>query len=301
MSTQNILILGGSGFLSGTLARVAVAQGHRVWTLTRGQRPLPEGVIGLVADRHHEADVWQAIVEAGTKWDLVVDCIGYTPADVRQDILLLREQARHFVFVSTDFVYAPRQRRFPQAEESDYYLQDGYGGQKRLSELELAEKDTGSMAWTIVRPTHIYGPGSQLGCLPAHGRDTQLITRLRAGESLRLAGGGYFLQQPILAQDLAELILSISGQAACHRQIYNAAGPEVIESRGYYQIIADILGAPLAVEEMPIDRYLAKNPEAASFLCHRFYDLSKLQRDKLAIPRTPMAVGLRQHVESLLK
>jgi nucleoside-diphosphate-sugar epimerase len=301
MSTQNILILGGSGFLSGTLARVAIAQGHRVWTLTRGQRPLPEGVIGLVADRHQEADVWQAIVEAKTKWDLVVDCIGYTPTDVRQDILLLREQAGHFVFVSTDFVYDPRQRRFPQAEESDYYLQDGYGGQKRLSELELAEQDTGSMTWTVVRPTHIYGPGSQLGCLPAHGRDAQLIARLRAGESLRLAGGGYFLQQPILAQDLAELILSISGQAACHRQIYNAAGPEVLESRRYYQIIADILGTSLAIEEIPIDRYLAENPEAANFLCHRFYDLSKLHRDKLAVPRTLMAVGLRQHVESLLK
>ena len=301
MSTQNILILGGSGFLSGTLARVAMAQGHRVWTLTRGQRPLPEGVIGLVADRHHEADVWQAIVEAQTKWDLVVDCIGYTPADVQQDILLLGERAGHFVFVSTDFVYDPRQRRFPQVEASDDYLQDGYGGQKRLSELELVEQETGSMAWTVVRPTHIYGPGSQLGCLPAHGRDAQLITRLTAGESLRLAGGGYFLQQPILAQDLAELILSISGREDCHRQIYNAAGPEVIESRRYYQIIADILGTPLAVEEIPIDRYLTENPEATNFLCHRFYDLSKLLRDKLAIPSTPMAVGLRQHVESLLK
>ena len=32
-----------------------------------------------------------------------------------------------------------------------------------------------AMQWTILRPCHIYGPGSQLGCLPLHGRDPKLI------------------------------------------------------------------------------------------------------------------------------
>jgi nucleoside-diphosphate-sugar epimerase len=298
MSNQKILILGGSGFLSGALARTALEQGHQVWTLTRGQRPLPEGVTGLVADRHDGAALRQVVNEANTTWDLVIDCIGYTPVDVQQDIELFGERGGHLIFVSTDFVYDPRQRRFPQPEESEHYLQEGYGGQKRLCELELLRQE---MAWTIIRPTHIYGPGSRLGCLPAHGRDPELITRLRAGEPLRLVGGGYFLQQPILAQDLAELILSCAGKTVCYRQIYCAAGPEVIESRTYYQIIADILGVELFVEELPVNHYLADNPDAANFLCHRFYDLSKLQAAGLAVPRTSMAAGLRQHVESLLK
>lgn len=45
---MKILTLGGSGFVSGTLARLALAQGHQVWTVTRGQRPLPAGVKGLI-------------------------------------------------------------------------------------------------------------------------------------------------------------------------------------------------------------------------------------------------------------
>src|SRR5262245_58255017 len=46
-----ILILGGSGFLSGTMAREAVGEGHEVWVVTRGQRPLLAEVQAIVADR----------------------------------------------------------------------------------------------------------------------------------------------------------------------------------------------------------------------------------------------------------
>ena len=54
-TTRTLLIVGGSGFLSGTLARTAVARGHRVWTITRGRQALPAGVIGLQADRRDPA------------------------------------------------------------------------------------------------------------------------------------------------------------------------------------------------------------------------------------------------------
>ena len=37
--SMKVLVIGGSGFLSGTLARTALSQGHQVWTITRGQRP----------------------------------------------------------------------------------------------------------------------------------------------------------------------------------------------------------------------------------------------------------------------
>ena len=90
--------------------------------------------------------------------------------------------------------------------------------------MALQEADTGKMGWTILRPCHIYGPGSQLGCLPEHGRDPQLINRLRMGEVLRLVGGGHFLQQPILARDLSETIISVVGNPAANQK-NSVAGP----------------------------------------------------------------------------
>jgi nucleoside-diphosphate-sugar epimerase len=279
-----------------------VAQGHRVWTITRGQRPLPEGVTALTADRRDEASFERAVRGAEAHWDLVVDCIGFDPADARQDIALFRTLARHLVFVSTDFVYDPAYRAFPQGEEAARYLAEGYGGKKRQCELELSDGDTGDMAWTVVRPCHIYGPGSQLGCLPEHSRDAQLIDRLKDGEPLRLVGGGHFLQQPIFVRDLAELLLSVGGIPSTYGQVYNAAGPDVIESRTYYQIIADVLGVDLQVKEVPVSAYRAANPGRASFLCHRIYDLTRLHAAGagVEVPATSIEQGLREHVESLL-
>lgn len=302
--SDTLLIIGGSGFVSGTLARSAVAAGWRVWVVTRGQRPVSEDVTAIVADRKQPeafaAAVVDAMQSAGIEcFDLVADCIGYDLADATQDIEVFGQRARQLVFVSTDFVFDPSHRRFPQGEASEHYLTEGYGGKKRLCELELMNADTGDMCWTVVRPCHIYGPGSQLGCLPEHGRDKDLLTRMRAGKTLRLVGGGHFLQQPILAQDLADLMLGVVGRTDLHQRIFQAAGPDIVESVTYYQIIADILAVQLRVEELPVDAFLADNPAAAPFLCHRIYDLSNLRQASLPAPATPLSIGLAQQVETL--
>ena len=299
MTLPTLLILGGSGFVSGTLARRARQQGFAVWTVTRGRRPVAGDVTPLLADRRDRPAFAQAIAQVNQTWDLVVDCIGYEPDDARQDIAVFREHARRLAFISTDFVFAPSKRHFLQTEEGSY-LQDGYGGQKRACELVFEQSDCGDMAWTVIRPCHIYGPGSLLGCLPLHGRDPELIDKLQMDQPLQLVGGGHFLQQPILARDLADLLLSIHGNPHCQNQIYLAAGPDIVESRTYYQIIAGILGVKLSVTEIPVDQYRTDHPEAASFLCHRIYDLSKLKTSGLQVPATPLAQGLEEHVAALL-
>jgi nucleoside-diphosphate-sugar epimerase len=298
---MKILIIGGSGFVSGTLAEVAVTAGHQVWAVTRGQKSLPSGVTAIVADRTERTEFASAIEQTGEHWDLVVDCIGFQPEDAQQDIVVFRDKAQHVVFISTDFVFDPQYRNFPQGETSDHFLSDGYGGNKRCCELEFLEANSAEIAWTIIRPCHIYGPGSLLGCLPLHGRDPQLVPSLQKGQALKLVGGGHFLQQPIFARDLAQLILSCAGKTQTYGQIYNAAGPDIIESRQYYGIIADILGVSLQVEEIPVAPYLAENPDKISFLCHRIYDLHKLREHNLAVPSTPIRVGLHEHVIDVLR
>ena len=298
---SRVLIIGGSGFLSGTLARQAVAAGHRVWAITRGQRPLPEGVTGITADRKDTDAFRRAVTDAGTEWDLAVDCIGYDPDDARQDLDLLPSLTPQLVFVSTDFVFDPAHRVFPQPEVTDHYLTDeSYGAKKRRCELELLNGKTGGMAWSVVRPCHIYGPGSQLGCLPLHGRDPDLIAKMKAGAPIQLIGGGHFLQQPIHARDLADLILSLRGNEEAYGEIFCTAGPDIIESKDYYRIIAEVLGVGLQIDEIPVQQHLAEHPENVSFICHRIYSLDKLRGSGARVPATPIEVGLREHVESLL-
>jgi nucleoside-diphosphate-sugar epimerase len=298
----NILLIGGSGFVSGTTANQALEQGHNVWAITRGKRPLAEGIIPITVDRDDREAFSNAISDLNQKWDLVIDAIGYAPEDAQQDIAVFRDKTDHLVFISTDFVFDPAQRKFPQLEESDHYLPDIYGGKKRLCELEFINGDTGNMNWTVVRPCHIYGPGSKLGCLPDHGRDDNLIQHIREGKPLELVGGGHFLQQPILAKDLANLMLSCLGNPKTYGEIFQAAGPDIIESRKFYFIIADILGVPHPdIVELPVGEYLTENPGRASFCCHRIYSLDKLKAAGAPVPSTSVYEGLKEHVESLLQ
>ncbi len=295
---MDVLIIGGSGFVSGTLAQRARDAGYTVTIVTRGKRSVPEGVRALSVDRKDAAAFAQAIEGENTSWDFAVDSIGYTPDDAKQDIEVVAPRCDHLVFISTDFVYEPSKRRFPQPEDADAYIQWGYGGNKRKCELLFEDADF--KTWSIVRPCHITGPGSQLGCLPKHGRDPNLIDAIREGRPLELAGGGIHLQQPVFAPDLADTIISMAGKPETFGTIMNTAGPDIIESRTYYRIIGEILGTTVEIREVSVTETLAEKPELATFLCHRIYVMSRLAETGVSVPATGIREQLEKHVASML-
>lgn len=297
---MNVLVVGGSGFLSGHVVSAALAAGHGVTVVTRGKRRAAEGVIAIVADRQDRAAFAGAVEASGQKWDIAIDCIGFTAGDAQQDIDVLAPRCGHLVFVSTDFVFSPTNRPFPVDETfSRFETELPYGRQKREAELVILSA-AGQLPVTVFRPCHIYGPGSLLGCLPKHGRDAKLIDRLKAGETLTLVGGGHFLQQPVFAPDLARMLLSCHGNAKSAGEIFQAAGPNVVESRRFYEIIADHLGVKAAFDEERVSDFLRDKPDRKPFCTHRVYSMLKAANAGLAMPSTPLVEGLKQHVASMV-
>jgi len=295
---MNILIIGGSGFVSGTAARLAVAAGHHVHTLSRGNKPVAAGCVSLIADRRSPDDFARALQAAGTQWDLVIDCIGYAPQDAQQDLDILPALARHLVFISTDFVIEPHDRPPVIDETFDRFTTAGYGLAKRQCEVILLA-NASAMPVTILRPNHILGPGSQLGCLPNHGRDPQLIQRILDRQPLSLVGGGYFIQQPTFVDDIFHMAISCANNTASFGQIYFAPGPDTVTSRAYYQIIAELLDRPVTFEEPPVQAFLDAHPDKKPFCCHRMYRTDKARSHRLAIPQTPLRVALQRQIAAL--
>ena len=296
---MKLLIIGGSGFLSGTVARVSLAQGHDVWVVTRGQRALPKGVKALVVDRKNKTAFAETIKKADVAWDLVADCICFKPEDAQQDIELFTGLAKQLVFVSTDSVYQEHPRPFPVPESFEQFTQLSYGHNKRAAEEVFINKGQ-DLNWTILRPGHIYGPGSELGCLPEHSRNPDILEHLKKGLALRLVGGGHFLQMPVFSEDLAKMILDCAGKAAVHHKIFNAPGPDIIPSWRYYQIIAEHLGVELNVEEVSITELLEREPERLQFCSHRVYATEAAKEAGLYTPDTPVEKGLKIHVDAKL-
>jgi nucleoside-diphosphate-sugar epimerase len=302
---MKILILGGTGFLSGAMVRMALAAGHEVSALSRGMRKAQEHAVRwLVSDRNDEAAFARAL-DGMPPFDLVVDCIGFSAAHAQQDVATffsMHGSARtgHLVFISTDFVCSPVDRPWKIDETFDRFVEGGYGGGKRAAEeVLLAAARERKLPITILRPCHIYGPGSLLGCLPRHGRDAELLKRIERGETLKLVCDGQFLQQPVYAEDVAAMALSCAGNRLAEGQIYFAAGPEILTSREYYRLIGELIGAPAKIEEASMTEYLNEKPDSRSFFCHRVYEMAKARSHGLTLPAMDLREGLQRQVEAL--
>ena len=305
---KKILVIGGSGHVSGAVVRAALSEGHRVYTITRGTRPAVGKVVELHGDRHDEAAMEKIAQSlAGEKFDAVIDVICFNADDMRQTLELFAPQTKQLLFVSTDWVYEPTLRRYPQPVEDSPLLTgdhggfESYGWGKLMAEKYLCSYAPEHLAYTIFRPCHIYGMPSLPGCFPGHCRDKELIAKLLANETIELVDNGRLLQQPIEVDDLAKTIISAIGNGKAYNRIFNMAGPDIVESRKYYEIIAEVLKVKLKTRDIDYNDYLAENPGHRPFLFHRIYTFDDLKNADLYVPVTPLTEGLRKHILALLE
>ena len=300
---MKLLILGGSGFVSGRLAQIATAQGNEVWCVTRGNRPIAEGVHALMCDAHDPAALRAALASAQLQWDAALDCICRDAASASVDLSVLPAFTNRLLVISTDSVYHPAYKRVPQDETGVYLHDGGYGSSKRQMEevfLDAAAHSESPFAWTIFRPGHIFGAGSQVGCFPEHSRQPDLIARMNRGEPLRLVGGGKFLIHPIYVDDLCRVLLESIPVSTAFNEIFCIGGPDIVSNAAYYLLLGEILNVPVTIEEIPLAGYLEAHPQFSGHLCHRAYSLEKLRRTGIALPGTPLRAGLQKQVEWLL-
>lgn len=294
---MKLLILGGTGFVSRHLADMAMRDGHEVWTVTRGNRDAVAGAHALTADRSDADSLRKALTAVGTTFDAVLDCICFTPAHAQVDLAVLPDYTGRLVVISTDSVYDPFHKTVPQNEQSDWYMHDGgYGDLKRQMEEAFLAAET-PIKWTIFRPGHIFGAGSEIGCFPKNSRQKDLVQQMLADQPLHLVGGGQYLIHPIYADDLCRAMLDCLPLAACHNEIFCIGGPDIISNARYFEVMGEILGHPAIIETIPEEGYLAAHPEYSGHLCQRAYCLDKLAAAGVPLPATPLKEGLRAHIE----
>ncbi|MFD4959227.1 NAD-dependent epimerase/dehydratase family protein [Microbacterium sp. NPDC058389] len=154
----DVLILGGTGWLSGRIARGHVDAGASVTCLARGARPVPDGATLVVADR----DAPEAYAGVADRdWDEIVD-VSSNPAHVAAAVDALAACTAHWTYVSSVSAYARADLEAqdesgellaPTApgEESDY-------GRDKVTAENTVRAALGDRA-AIVRPGLIVGPG----------------------------------------------------------------------------------------------------------------------------------------------
>jgi 2'-hydroxyisoflavone reductase len=154
----DVLILGGTGWLSGRVARAWTDAGARVTCLARGGRPAPEGAELVVADRAEPGAYDQ--IPAG-EWDEVVE-ISSIPEHVAAAVAALGPRTRHLTYISSLSVYAAND--VVGADESAPLSApaepgDEYDYSRAKSACERFVRAAFGERAAIVRPGLIVGPG----------------------------------------------------------------------------------------------------------------------------------------------
>ena len=199
---KKLLILGGTVFLGRHMVDAAHAAGCEVTLLNRGSRVVQfaQPVEPLRGDRDSDLSALQ-----GRHFDAVVDCSGYTPAQLQRAAHALRDQVAHYVFVSTISVYAQFAPGRAYDETAPLTVAvDGYGGCKARAEEVIEAAMPGRVS--ILRPGLIVGP------YDPSGRFTYWPSRLARGGRVLAPGRPDRPVQFIDVRDLAQWCVHLALQ-----------------------------------------------------------------------------------------
>lgn len=147
---KNVLVTGGTVFVSRYVAEYYVKKGLNVFVLNRGTREQPEGVTWIEADRGSIGDKLR-----GYHFDVIFDITAYTADDVN---FLLDAVDRYddYILISSSAVY-PDNEKQPFREETplgENKFWGKYGTDKIEAENALLQRNPNAY---ILRPPYLYG------------------------------------------------------------------------------------------------------------------------------------------------
>ncbi len=228
-----ILVLGGTGLIGPPMVEYAIARGHEVTLFNRGKTnaELFPGLEKLEGDRNDDLASLVAEVEAGRRWDAVVDNTASIPRWVTESAGLLSKAADFYLYTSSISAYADSST--PDADETAPVgtitaedeakvvttrdiTGENYGPLKARCEAE-ARKAFGDDKTCVVRPGLIVGPGDY------SDRFTYWPVRISRGGEVMAPGNPTDPVQFIDARDLGEWYIRLL--EAGTTGTFNGVGP----------------------------------------------------------------------------
>lgn len=325
MSDKLSLVTGATGLLGSHIAEQLAGRGQRVRALVRPGNDTAFlaglGVELVEGDLTDPASLAAAV--AGV--DTVYHCAGRTTdwgtwnlfqeavIDATANLVEASKAAGvgRFLYVSSSRVYGRPKGAAPLTEETPllqnlWWIWEYYPKAKLAAE-NLVRAFPG--AWTIVRPTWIYGPRDR-NTLP------RIINTLKLGQA-RLVGSGENPLNLVYASDAADGVIRAATEPAAVGQVYNLSATETFTQRQFLDALADAAKQPrvtrrvsytlaftvgLMVESvgklLGVKRNLRITRHGVSLLASALrYSSEKARKELGWVPTTPPLEGLQRTIE----
>jgi len=236
--SKHICIIGGSGFVGRSIAQQAVARHYRVTIACRHpERARDMQVKGM---RLVKADICsgRGLDEAIQGSDCVINLVG----------LLFERGAQNFAAAhvhGTEHLLAACERAGVQqylhmsALGADLGSLSNYARSKAEAEQRVRQTQ---LAWTIMRPSIIYGE---------HDSFFNRFRSLYATAPVAPLIGAETRFQPVWVEDVARAFVASIGNRDVHGQIYELGGPETYSLRELIEMMLSELGWTRLLLPMP--------------------------------------------------
>lgn len=286
---ESVLIMGGTTFVSSSLAEYLIGQGYEVDILTRGTKSINYDGFKehLICDRRLKNEIQRVL--KGKQYEFIFDISAYTKEDV--EILLTsidKSKLKKYIFCSSGAVYKPNNEIIKESFEKGENPNWGeYGLDKKEAEDFIISS---SIPYIILRPTYIYGENNNLY------REVYFFDRIKANKAIPMPYGNNTKTQFIHIDDLVRVFESaMHSEKSC--KAYNVTNPDIVSWEELITTCGDVLGTMPIIKKIDTNQ----NLETRTYFPFRdvtyMLDIEELVEDNLYVPTISLKEGLKKAYE----
>jgi nucleoside-diphosphate-sugar epimerase len=256
---MKVLFIGGTGNISSSVSRLAIARGVELFHLNRGQRksPIP-GVNTIIGDI---TDPAISILLKDHSWDAVVNWIAFEEKDIERDYQLFKNKTRQYIFISSASVYQ-RPATSPFVTESTPLANPFWQYSRNKIACEdglLSHYRQDSFPVTIVRPSHTYDTAIPI---PIGGwLEYTTVDRIKKGKKIIVHGDGSSLWTLTHADDFAKGFVGLIGHQQAIGHAFHITSDEVLTWDQIHIAVAEAVGQEPNIVHIASDTLAHFNPE----------------------------------------
>lgn len=260
---MKLLLVGGTGVLSGAVTKEALSRGFSVTMINRGNRKnrIPQNAILIKAD-HKDYDKIQSCI-FGKQYDAVIDFLCESVDDTEKSFRFYSSFTNQYIYISSAAVVDTRvggilNEESPKPLPIWDYSVNKWESEKKIEELSRVL----NCRYTIVRPCVTYDDTRiPYGISPRYGFHWTLIERAKKGKPIITWNNGRNRCNMTRVEDFAKGFVGLIGNSKSFDEAINVCGKETPSFSDVLSSLENIIKIKIPTLDIPSAFFAKHLPE----------------------------------------